>query len=100
MEITRNVILDLLPLYSANEVSADTRALVEEYLKTDPELVNIAKQLETMEKPRDIPVPLSRDDEMIAYKKARRRQNLYAIILAAVLSILTISIFMFFFSSP
>ena len=99
MEITRNVILDLLPLYSANEVSADTRVLVEEYLKTDPELANIAKQLETMEKPRDIPVPLSRDDEMIAYKKARRRQNLYAIILAAVLSILAISIFMFF-SSP
>ena len=61
MEITRNVILDLLPLYSANEVSADTRVLVEEYLKTDPELANIAKQLETMEKPRDIPVPLSRD---------------------------------------
>ena len=29
MEITRNVILDLLPLYSANEVSADSRALIE-----------------------------------------------------------------------
>jgi hypothetical protein len=100
MEITRNVILDLLPLYSANEVSADTRALIEEYLETDPELTNIAKQLETMEKPRDIPVPLSRDDEMIAYKKARRRQNLYAIILGVVLSILALTIFAFFFSSP
>jgi len=100
MEITRNVILDLLPLYSANEVSADTRALIEEYLEADPELANIAKQLATMEKPVKISAPLSRDAEMEAYKKARRRQNLYAIILAAVLSILTISIFMFFFSSP
>ena len=99
MEITRNVILDLLPLYSANEVSADTRALVEEYLETDPELANIAKQLTTMEKPAEIPVPLSKDDEMAAYKKARRLQTLYAIILAGVLSILAITIFVFFFSS-
>jgi len=99
MEITRNVILDLLPLYSANEVSADTRALVEEYLESDAELANIAKRLETMEKLRDIPAPLSRDDQMKAYKKAKRRQTLYAIILGIVLSILAISIFMFF-SSP
>jgi hypothetical protein len=99
MEITRNVILDLLPLYSANEVSADTRALVEEYLETDPELTNIAKQLATMEKPAEIPVPLSKDDEMNAYKKARRLQTLYAIILAGVLSILAITIFAFFFGS-
>lgn len=100
MEITRNVILDLLPLYSANEVSADTRALVEEYLETDPELANIAKQLAKMEKLRDIPVPQSRDNAMKAYKKAKRRQTLYAIILGVVLSILAISIFMFFFSPP
>lgn len=100
MEITRNVILDLLPLYSADEVSADTRALVEEYLETDPELANIAKRLETMGKPKDIPAPLSRDDQMEAYKKARRRQTLYAIILGVVLSILAITIFAFFFGSP
>ena len=99
MEITRNVILDLLPLYSANEVSADTRALIEEYLETDPELANIAKQLKTMEKPAEIPTSFSRNDEMTAYKKARRLQTLYAIILAGVLSILAITIVAFFFGS-
>ena len=55
MNITRNVILDLLPLYVADEVSADTRALVEKYLETDSELTNVAKQLSAMEKPKDIP---------------------------------------------
>ena len=96
MNITRNVILDLLPLYVANEVSADTRTLVENYLETDSELANVAKQLAPMERPREIPVPLSQDDQMKAYRKARRRQILYAIILAGVLSILGISILMFF----
>jgi anti-sigma factor RsiW len=100
MNITRNVILDLLPLYIANEVSADTRALVEKYLETDSELANVAKQLAAMEKPKDIPAPRSQDDQMKAYKKARRRQILFAIILAGVLSILAISILMFFLGSP
>jgi len=99
MKITRNVILDLLPLYLADEVSADTRALVENYLETDSELANVAKQLASMEKPREIPVPFSQNDEMKAYKKAKRRQFLYAIILAGVLSILAITVFMFFFGS-
>ncbi|GAH31500.1 unnamed protein product, partial [marine sediment metagenome] len=44
MKITRNVILDLLPLYLADEVSEDTRALIEKYLKTDPQLAKVAKQ--------------------------------------------------------
>lgn len=38
MTITRDVVMDLLPLYVAGEASADTRALVEEFLRQDPEL--------------------------------------------------------------
>ena len=34
MKITRDVIYDLLPGYFAGEVSADTRALVDEFLAT------------------------------------------------------------------
>jgi hypothetical protein len=100
MEITRNVILDLLPLYAANEVSADTRTLVEKYLETDPELANVANQLDDIEKPEKIPVPLSRDDEMMAYKKARMIKFLITIILAGVLSVfLVITLVVFFLSS-
>ena len=100
MEITRNVILDLLPLYSANEVSADTRALVEKYLETDPELANIAKQLAAMEKPGDIPVPLSQDDEMKAYKKARQLKIIFTIILAGAISIILLITLWAFFTTP
>ncbi len=38
MNVTREVILDLLPVYLAGEASPATRALIEEYLKQDPEL--------------------------------------------------------------
>jgi hypothetical protein len=36
--VTREVILDLLPVYLAGEASPATRTLVEEYLKQDAEL--------------------------------------------------------------
>ena len=38
MRVTRDVVMDLLPLYLAGEASADTRALVEEFLEGDAEL--------------------------------------------------------------
>ena len=38
MNVTREVILDLLPVYLSGEASPATRAFVEEYLKQDPEL--------------------------------------------------------------
>lgn len=100
MEITKNVILDLLPLYAANEVSADTRALVEKYLETDPELANVANRLDELEKPEKIPVPLSRDDELSAYKKARMIKFLITIILAGVFSIFLVITLVAFFLSP
>jgi ferric-dicitrate binding protein FerR (iron transport regulator) len=36
MNVTKEVITDLFPLYLANECSADSRALVEQYLRQNP----------------------------------------------------------------
>jgi predicted anti-sigma-YlaC factor YlaD len=38
MDVTREVILDLLPVYLSGEASPATRALVEQYMQQDPEL--------------------------------------------------------------
>ena len=38
MNVSRDVILDLVPLYLEGEASPASRALVEEFLKLDPEL--------------------------------------------------------------
>jgi hypothetical protein len=48
MKITREVIYDLLPAYFANEVSADTRTLVEEFLASDPEFGRMAARFQTL----------------------------------------------------
>jgi hypothetical protein len=100
MDITRNVILDLLPLYLADEVSADTRALVDKYLESDPQLANLAKQSAEMELSRDIPVPLTQEDKMKAYRKTRWIMVLTVVILAALMAFaLWVTMYVFFVSA-
>ena len=86
MKITRNIILDLLPLYAAKEASADTTALVDEYLESDPELADIAKSMARLDLPGVAPEPLSKEDEMDAYKEAKRQLFQRTIILAAIIA--------------
>jgi hypothetical protein len=45
MRITRDVVNDLLPAYIAGEASADTVALVEEFLRLDPDLARTVEAL-------------------------------------------------------
>lgn len=45
MNATRDVITDLLPLYFSGEASADTRAMVEEFFKADPEFEHMARRM-------------------------------------------------------
>jgi len=43
MNITEDVILDLLPLYDSGEASSGTKALVEEYLAQNPQFAKVAE---------------------------------------------------------
>jgi hypothetical protein len=74
MEVTRNVVLDLLPLYLAEEASADTRALVQKHLENDPELARAAREMTGAVASRDVPVPLDKEAGMEAYLEAKRLQ--------------------------
>ncbi len=75
-KITRNVILDLMPLYLAGEASQDTKELVEDYLETDKELAEMAKQSTTFNLPDDIPVPLEKDQALRLYIEAKRQMTI------------------------
>jgi len=95
MEITRNVILDLLPLYIANEVSDDTRILVEEYLKSDAELVKITQMSREMNLSEEVPVPLTKEDQMKAYEEAKKQLFWKVIIAGVVISTIVIAFLAF-----
>ena len=72
MNVARDVILDLLPLYQEGEASEDTRRLVAEYLKKNPELAPQAGQEDPLI-PNNIP-PVPKELEMEVLERTRRLQ--------------------------
>jgi hypothetical protein len=76
MNVTREVVLDLLPLYLSGEASADSRALIVEFLAQDPELaerIRAAPQGLLGDAP---PPALPADLEVRSLRRARRLINL------------------------
>lgn len=71
MKISRDVIIDLLPLYLAGEASEDTRQLVEQFLADDPALAKLAEQAKVDKWNGEIPVPLHKEDEMKSFEKTK-----------------------------
>jgi len=72
MNVTKEVITDLFPLYVANECSKDSRALVEDYLRNNP------GQAEELKRIMNTPVPsgtaqLAGSEEVRSLREARRR---------------------------
>ena len=64
MKVTREVITDLLPAYLSKEASADTRALVEEFFRQDPEFEKMVRDEKNEELLGKLPVsPLPEDHE-------------------------------------
>jgi hypothetical protein len=57
MNVTQNVIHDLLPVYLAGEASADTVLLVEEFLRLDPDLARTVAALRVNPLP-ELPIAL------------------------------------------
>jgi hypothetical protein len=71
MNVTREVIYDVLPGYFAGEVSADTKRLVDEFLRADPEFAQMMERFRLVfrERPSSRDAAASRDAE--AFERAR-----------------------------
>ena len=101
-KIPQHVILDLLPLYLADEVSAETRSLIEDYLKTDSQLATLAEQAQSATSLQEIPAPLKKENEMEALKKVKKmmvQHNLF-LALAVVLTIMVGISYIFLWDEP
>ena len=82
MNVTKDIINDLIPLYAAGECSTDTRALVEEYLQQHPQQAGELRRI--MNTPLPGPVPAAKGlDEVRAFREARRRLRRQSWLMAA-----------------
>jgi len=71
MNVTKEVINDLYPLYAENECSADTRALVEEYLLHNPQHADELRRVMSAPLPGAVPRTKALE-EVKALRRARR----------------------------
>ena len=86
MAVTRDVILDLLPLYLSEEASSDSKTLVEQHLDNDPELARLAASWRER-LPEPPPAPVNPDAQAIAYAEAKKQIANRVIALAAFIAI-------------
>jgi hypothetical protein len=84
MNVTRGVVTDLLPIYFSGEASRDTKVLIEDYFRQDPDFERVARSaatpLETLRAARPIASDAEkekRDLESVRWS-LRRRQWLFA----------------------
>jgi hypothetical protein len=72
MNVTREVINDLWPVYAAGEASTDTRTLVEAFLQQDPEFARLLQGRGEEALLRQVPAGLSPDSEAQALQRTKR----------------------------
>jgi len=73
MQITREIIQDLLPLYLAEEVSMETREMIDEYLETDVKLAKIVEKAQLVPQSAEFIDPMELDDEIKTFRKVQRK---------------------------
>ncbi|MBE3110888.1 MAG: hypothetical protein IMZ46_10325 [Acidobacteria bacterium] len=88
MNVTRNVVNDLLTVYLAGEAHADTTALVEEWLRADPDLARQVEQARHTTLPEvAVPPPTV---EKRALDRTRRHWRLRSIVLGVAIYVSTL----------
>lgn len=75
MNIPKDVILDLLPVYLAGEASPATRAWLVEYLAQNPELAEQVRVQQSQSLDQALP-PLPPELELLALRNTRRTMTL------------------------
>jgi hypothetical protein len=80
MEVTRNIVIDLLPLYESGEASPDTRAAVEDFMRRDPSIARLTARVEEQSPPTRPPTGLER--QAVARTRAAIRRRAWTLALA------------------
>lgn len=93
MNVTRQIVKDLLPLYVSGEASPDSRALVESFLRDDQELSRLADALraEELSPARGAPAPPDVGRAALLRTKGLLRRRTWLLALAIFFSGLPLS---------
>jgi len=94
MEITQDVIVDLLPVYFSGEASASTRALVDDFLARDPVLAERVRRDWAQPLDPRAAAPVTPDIELRSLRRTRRVLALqrWLFALAMTLTVLPLSV--------
>jgi anti-sigma factor RsiW len=93
-EVTKDVILDLLPLYLAGEASEETAALVKKYLESDSELAEAAKEMAKADSLSKVPIPFNKETAMETYQEAKKWMTIRILGIAAIVGMIIICFFL------
>jgi hypothetical protein len=72
MTVTRNVISDLWPLYESGEASEDTRRLIEEFLRGNPDFARLLHESPEKALNGGTLPPLRREQELEVLRRTKR----------------------------
>jgi hypothetical protein len=92
MNITRDVVKDLLAMYEAGEASSDTRAIVEDWLRRDPELARDARHASEVTLPATPPLAAAAEKQALDRTKQQLRRRFVLLGTAVYVTTLPLSV--------
>jgi hypothetical protein len=93
MNLTRDIVVDLLPVYAAGEASADTRAAVEQFADRDPVVRKLLSELDGVVTAASAPV-LPPSLELAIVDRTRRtiRRRSWTLAMAIFFTLLPLTV--------
>jgi anti-sigma factor RsiW len=92
-ELNRNIVIDLLPLYISGEASPETVESIKQYLETDPELAEIAKEMAKANSLGKVPLPFKREAALETYNEAKKWMTTRVIGVVAIIGLVFMCLF-------
>ena len=83
MEVTHEVLIDLLSLELAGEASRDTRELLAYYREHDEAFAQLARESEAAPSQPSIPEPQMKEKEMETFQQAQKALYIKAFVIVA-----------------
>lgn len=91
MTVTRDIVVDLLPLYVSGEASADSRAAVQHFIEQDPSLRALAAALQQDLPPAE-PVPAHVETEAVNRTRRAIARRSWTLGLALLCTLLPLAV--------